>query len=59
VEENFVRFMDTIGTGRTASIIFDDGSISTEFDLETGRTQGDGPSPLQYNMGEEIVLLKN
>jgi hypothetical protein len=55
---NFVRFMDTIGTGRTASIIFDDGSISTEFDLETGRPQGDGPSPLQYNMGEEIVLLK-
>jgi hypothetical protein len=23
-----------------------------------GRPQGDGPSPLQYNMGEEIVLLK-
>jgi hypothetical protein len=56
--ENFVKFMDTIGTGRTASIIFEDGSISTEFELETGRPQGDGPSPLQYNMGEEIVLLK-
>jgi hypothetical protein len=49
--------MDTIGTGRTTSIIYDDGSLSTEFDLETDRPQGDGPSPLQYNMGEEIVLL--
>ncbi len=26
--------------------------------METGRPQGDGPSPLQYNMGEEILLLK-
>jgi hypothetical protein len=54
----FINIMDTIGTGRTASIIYDDGSLSPEFDLETGRPQGDGPSPLQYNMGEEIVLLK-
>jgi hypothetical protein len=50
--------MDTIGTGRTASIIFEDSSISAEFNLETGRPQGDGPSPLQYNMGQEIVLIK-
>jgi hypothetical protein len=54
----FINIMDTIGTGRTASIIFDDGIISQEFDLETGRPQGDGPSPLQYNMREEIILLK-
>jgi hypothetical protein len=56
--ENFINVMDTIGTGRTASIIFEDGEISQNFDLETGRPQGDGSSPLQYNMGEEIVLLK-
>jgi hypothetical protein len=56
--DEFINIMDTIGTGRTASIIYDDGSLSPEFDLETGRPQGDGPSPLQYNMGEEIVLLK-
>jgi hypothetical protein len=55
---NFIDVMDTIGTGRTASIIYEDGSISENFNLETGRPQGDGPSPLQYNMGEEIVLLK-
>jgi hypothetical protein len=56
--EHFINVMDTIGTGRTAAIIFEDGEISQNFDLETGRPQGDGPSPLQYNMGEEIVLLK-
>ena len=56
--ENFINVMDTIGTGRTAAILFEDGEISQNFDLETGRPQGDGPSPLQYNMGEEIVLLK-
>jgi hypothetical protein len=55
---NFINMMDTLGTGRTASIIYDDGEISEEFNLETGRPQGDGPSPLQYNMGEEIILLK-
>jgi hypothetical protein len=54
----FIGLMDTIGTGRTASILYEDCSMSPEFYLETGRPQGDGPSPLQYNMGEEIVLLK-
>jgi exonuclease III len=56
--ENFITQMDTIGTGRNASILFEDGTISENFDLGTGRPQGDGPSPLQYNMGEQIVLLK-
>jgi hypothetical protein len=55
---NFITMMDTLGTGRHASILFEDGDLSAPFDLETGRPQGDGPSPLQYNMGEEIVLLK-
>jgi hypothetical protein len=56
--ENFINVMDTIGTGRTAAILFEDWEIFQNFNLETGRPQGDGPSPLQYNMGEEIVLLK-
>jgi hypothetical protein len=33
-------------------------TVSPEFNLESGRPQGDGPSPLQYNMGQEIVLIK-
>ena len=31
--ENFIGMMDTIGTGRTATIMFDDGSLSTEIKL--------------------------
>jgi hypothetical protein len=54
----FINMMDTIGTGRSASIMFEEGTISENFNLETGRPHGDGPSPLQFNMGEEIVLLK-
>jgi hypothetical protein len=56
--EHFVNMMDTLGNNRNASIIFEDGTISENFDLETGPPQGDGPSTLQYNMGEEILLLK-
>jgi hypothetical protein len=56
--ELFVNMMDTLGNNRNASIIFEDGTTSENFGLETGRPQGDGPSPLQYNMGEEILLLK-
>jgi hypothetical protein len=56
--ENFINMMDTLGTNRNAAIIFEDGTISENFELETGRPQGNGPSLLQYNMGEEILLLK-
>jgi hypothetical protein len=56
--EHFIKILNTIGTNRTAAIIFEDGSLSKNFNLETGRTQGDGPSPLLYNMGEQILLLK-
>ncbi len=56
--ENFIKILNTIGTNRSAAIIFEDGTLSKNFNLETGRTQGDGPSPLLYNMGEQILLLK-
>jgi hypothetical protein len=47
-----------LGSGRTACISFDDGSVSPPFDLERGRTQGNGPSPCEYNIGQQILLLK-
>jgi hypothetical protein len=56
--ENFIRLMNTIGTGRTAAIMWENGSLSARFDLKSGRAQGDGPSPLQYNIAEQILLLK-
>jgi hypothetical protein len=53
--ENFIKILNTIGTKRSAAIIYEDGTLSQNFDLETGRTQGDGPSSLLYNMGEKIL----
>ncbi len=34
----FINIMNTIGTGRTASIIFEDGSLSKPFDLNIRST---------------------
>jgi hypothetical protein len=55
---NFINMMETIGTGRTATILFEDGTYSREIELGRCRPQGDGPSPIQYNMGESILLMK-
>jgi hypothetical protein len=38
--------------------MWDDGTYSKKINLNSGRAQGDGPSPLQYNFGEQILLLK-
>jgi hypothetical protein len=54
----FINMMETIGTGRSAIILFEDGSYSREIVLGRSRPQGDGPSPIQYYMGEGILLLK-
>jgi exonuclease III len=56
--EKFISLMNGIGTNRTACIMWEDGSYSSKFDLKSGRAQGDGPSPLQYNMAEQILLFK-
>jgi hypothetical protein len=44
--DNFIKIMNCFGTGRTACLIWEDGSYSKPFDLKCGRTQGDGPSPM-------------
>ena len=56
--ETFIEMMATLGTGRNAKIILEDGSLSDPVSLNRGRPQGDSPSPRQYNIGEQIVLLK-
>jgi hypothetical protein len=58
IGERFIALMNAIGTGRSACIIWEDGSYSPCFDLKSGRAQGDGPSPLQYNFAEQILLFK-
>jgi hypothetical protein len=50
--------MDTLGTKRTASIIFDNNSFSRPFNLGTGRPQGDVKSPVEFNVGEQILIFK-
>jgi hypothetical protein len=55
---NFINMMETIGTGRTATILYEDSTYSQEILLERCRPQGDGPSPIQYNMAEGILLIK-
>ena len=56
--ENFIHMMNTLSTGRTARIILDNGKLSRPITLERGRPQGDSPSPRQYNIGEQVLLLK-
>jgi hypothetical protein len=55
--ENMIRLLSVLGSNRTATISFDDGTFSPEFDLERGRTQGNGPSPCEYNFGQQILLF--
>ena len=49
--------METIGTNRTARMMFDTG-ISDPIDLERGFAQGNSPSPRKYNIGEQILLFR-
>ncbi len=57
-QENMINLLMVLGSNRTATISFDDGSFSPEFNLERGRTQGNGPSPCEYNFGQQILLFK-
>ena len=50
--------MATLGNGRQACIILEDESFSKNFTLGKGRPQGDPPSPIQYNLAEQILLFK-
>jgi hypothetical protein len=58
VPENLIRILEVFTTNRTAAILLDDGSESEKFDLEIGNTQGNGPSPLQFNFCEQILFFK-
>jgi hypothetical protein len=55
---NFIRLLETLGNERTACIAFEDGTYSADFELKCGRAQGNTSSPTEYNMGQQILLLK-
>jgi hypothetical protein len=44
--------------GRNAAITFGDGLFSAKIVLGTGFTQGNGPSPLQFNFCQQILIFK-
>jgi hypothetical protein len=55
---NFIRMLEIFTTNRTAHIILEGGRVSGNFDLEIGNAQGNGPSPLQFDICEQILFLK-
>jgi hypothetical protein len=50
--------LEVFTTNRTASIMLEGGTESKKFDLEIGNAQGNGPSPLQFNICEQILFFK-
>jgi hypothetical protein len=55
---DFIKLLETIGTNRTARIIFCDNQYSGEISLERGFAQGNSPSPKKYNIGEQILIFR-
>ncbi len=55
---NFIKLLNTLCTGRSACVVFDDGSLSTNFDLDRGDAQGNTPFPILYNIAQQIFLFK-
>jgi hypothetical protein len=54
----FINLLNTLCINRSACIVFEDGSLSGNFDLERGDAQGNTPSPILYNMAQQIFLFK-
>jgi hypothetical protein len=53
-----INALNTISTGRTASILLKDGSLSEAFRLGSGFPQGSPPSPNQFNFVEQLLIFK-
>jgi hypothetical protein len=54
--ENFITQMDSVGTGRIAAKLFEDSSISENFNLEPGRPQRRTMVPPHCNITGENRL---
>ncbi len=52
------KWLNLLGTKRTACIILDDGSYSRNFSLGRGRAQGDNISPNTFDFGDQILIFK-
>jgi hypothetical protein len=55
---NMIKWLNLLGTKRTACIILDDGSYSRNFELGRGRAQGDNISPNTFDFGDQILIFR-
>jgi hypothetical protein len=53
-----IKWLNLLGTRRTACIILDDGSYSRNFSLGRGRAQGDNISPNTFDFGDQILIFR-
>jgi exonuclease III len=58
IGENFISMLSSVGNNRQACILLDSGNTTAYFPLKCGRPQGENLSPIQYNIGNQILLLK-
>ena len=56
--EGFINMLTTLSFERTSCILMEDSSYSRSFNIETGTLQGDSPSPILFNICEQILLFK-
>jgi exonuclease III len=54
----FINMINVLTTGRSACVIWDDGTFSEKIPLGGGHTQGNGPSPLLFDFCQQILLFK-
>jgi exonuclease III len=54
----FISLLQLTTMGRHAIILFDNEKTSKPVKLGTGFTQGNGPSPLQFNFCQQILIFK-
>ena len=54
----FINMLETVGNNRRAALLLENSELSRTFNLCTGRPQGDNLSPTQYNIGQQIPILR-
>jgi hypothetical protein len=54
----FINMLETVGKNRQACIILENGKFTPNFKLDSGRPQGEILSPIQYNLCNQILLIK-
>ena len=56
--DSFIRMLLTLSFDRSSCITLDDNSYSRSFKKETDTLQGDSPSPILFNICEQILLFR-